>query len=130
MQTCARCRAGDQSELENERGLIGGLKYRLYLFVLLICLLGVFVSWAVENNSGTLGFFDGATDISAIILCAALSAVLFWKKQRAVWGIELLGYSVAASYFLFNTYYVVWVEYGRDGKLGKLVELSTWPPMV
>jgi diguanylate cyclase len=61
-----------------------------------------------------------------MVICAALAVVLWWRGERALWFVGLVGYTGPSFFLLTKAWHALYLDYESSGALAELPEISSW----
>lgn len=103
-------------------------KYEAYVVLLCFGTLARLANWFLGYYDG-LGPFDAASYPALTFFCASLLAVVLRKGEQALGAAEAAGFAFSALFFPAALYHGLYLDGSPDG-LGRLVEVSSWSPVV
>jgi diguanylate cyclase len=109
--------------------LLRVVRYKAYLLVFVLGAVASSFSWLLVAFEEPEAFNRVAYPLMTI-LCAILAAVLWWRGERVLRFVGLLGYAGGSVFLLAKACHALYVGHGRFGALDELPEISSWSPVL
>lgn len=61
-----------------------------------------------------------------MVICAALAVVLWWRGERALRFVGLVGYTGPSFFLLTKAWHALYLDYEPSGALAELPKISSW----